>query len=97
MRLIDGVRKRGGKVVSFKSYCGGLPAPEANDNPFGYKFSWSPRGVLLAGRNSARYRMYNHQKEVPSERLFRDVHTAQIRGHGPHDRRMTGVSRDFIQ
>jgi saccharopine dehydrogenase-like NADP-dependent oxidoreductase len=49
MRIIHGVEKKGGKVVSFKSYCGGLPAPEANTNPFGYKFSWSPRGVLMAG------------------------------------------------
>ncbi|MFQ5592301.1 MAG: saccharopine dehydrogenase NADP-binding domain-containing protein, partial [Phycisphaerae bacterium] len=41
MRVIDDVHRRGGKVVSFKSYCGGLPAPECNDNPWGYKFSWS--------------------------------------------------------
>ena len=37
----------GGKVESFISYCGGLPAPEASDNPLGYKFSWSPRGALM--------------------------------------------------
>ena len=37
----------GGKVESFVSFCGGLPAPEASDNPLGYKFSWSPRGALM--------------------------------------------------
>ncbi len=49
MKVIDRVRAEGGKITTFQSYCGGLPAPEANDNPYGYKFSWSPRGVLLAG------------------------------------------------
>ena len=55
MRIIDDVHARGGKIRHFGSYCGGLPAPEANDNPFGYKFSWAPKGVLLASRNGARY------------------------------------------
>ncbi len=50
MRVITEAKHRGGRIVSFTSWCGGLPAPEANDNPFGYKFSWSPRGVLLAGK-----------------------------------------------
>ena len=52
---IDEVHKAGGKVLSFLSYCGGLPAPEASDNPLGYKFSWSSRGVLLALRNAAKW------------------------------------------
>ena len=47
MRCFDEVHTGGGKVEKFISYCGGLPAPEASDNPLGYKFSWSPRGVLL--------------------------------------------------
>ena len=55
MKIIHEVQKAGGKVASFRSYCGGLPAPEANDNPLGYKFSWSPKGVVMAGRNDARY------------------------------------------
>jgi saccharopine dehydrogenase-like NADP-dependent oxidoreductase len=41
------------QITSFISYCGGLPAPESADNPLGYKFSWSARGVLLALGNSA--------------------------------------------
>lgn len=55
MRVIDNVHANGGKIRHFYSFCGGLPAPEDNDNPFGYKFSWSPRGVVLASRNPARY------------------------------------------
>ncbi|KAG9818554.1 saccharopine reductase, partial [Aureobasidium melanogenum] len=50
VKTIDEVHKAGGKITSFLSYCGGLPAPECSDNPLGYKFSWSSRGVLLALR-----------------------------------------------
>lgn len=57
VKMIDEVHAAGGKVLSFLSYCGGLPAPEDSDNPLGYKFSWSSRGVLLALRNSAKYWM----------------------------------------
>ncbi|KAF2456520.1 Apo Saccharopine reductase [Lineolata rhizophorae] len=52
---IESVHKAGGKIISFLSYCGGLPAPEDSGNPLGYKFSWSSRGVLLALRNSASF------------------------------------------
>ena len=55
VKTIDEVHKTGGKITSFLSYCGGLPAPEASDNPLGYKFSWSSRGVLLALRNAAKF------------------------------------------
>jgi saccharopine dehydrogenase (NADP+, L-glutamate forming) len=53
--FIDRVHKEGGKILSFKSFCGGLTAPENSDNPLGYKFSWSSRGVLLALKNNAKY------------------------------------------
>jgi len=82
MRVIDSVRSKGGQIVAFKSYCGGLPAPEANDNPFGYKFSWAPRGVLLASRNSAEYLLDGRKVQIPGERLFRDMHVLQVEGHG---------------
>ncbi|KAL8281774.1 hypothetical protein RB597_009475 [Gaeumannomyces tritici] len=52
---IESVHKAGGKILSFLSYCGGLPAPESSGNPLGYKFSWSSRGVLLALRNAASF------------------------------------------
>ncbi|MBM3789989.1 MAG: saccharopine dehydrogenase [Acidobacteria bacterium] len=85
MRIIDSVRKDGGRIVAFRSYCGGLPAPEANDNPFGYKFSWAPRGVLLAGRNNGQYLMDGRTVDVPSHRLFRDMHVLQVEGHGDYE------------
>ncbi|KAK6533541.1 Saccharopine dehydrogenase [NADP(+), L-glutamate-forming] [Orbilia ellipsospora] len=55
VKTIEEVHQEGGKILSFLSYCGGLPAPENSGNPLGYKFSWSPRGVLLALRNAARF------------------------------------------
>lgn len=65
VKTIEEVHRAGGKVVSFLSYCGGLPAPESSDNPLGYKFSWSSRGVLLALGNSAR--LYRDGKQVDIE------------------------------
>lgn len=68
--VIDEVHRAGGKVTFFLSYCGGLPAPEASDNPLGYKFSWSSRGVLLALRNAAKYYQDGKVVDVKSEDLM---------------------------
>jgi len=70
MKVIHRVQHDGGEITGFTSWCGGLPAPEANTNPFGYKFSWSPRGVLLAGKNSAHYLKDGRDVVVPGEQLF---------------------------
>ncbi len=53
--MIRDVQRLGGRVVSFSSCCGAIPAPDSNTNPWGYKFAWSPRGVVLAARNPVRY------------------------------------------
>ncbi|ODV94206.1 hypothetical protein PACTADRAFT_60265 [Pachysolen tannophilus NRRL Y-2460] len=70
VKTIDEVHKAGGKIKSFLSYCGGLPSPEASDNPLGYKFSWSSRGVLLALRNSAKYWKEGRIESINSEELM---------------------------
>jgi saccharopine dehydrogenase (NADP+, L-glutamate forming) len=70
MKIIHQVQRDGGEITSFTSWCGGLPAPEANTNPYGYKFSWSPKGVLLASRNSARYLKDGKEVVIPGEELF---------------------------
>lgn len=82
MKIIDRVRKEGGRITSFRSYCGGLPAPEANTNPWGYKFSWSPRGVLTAGKNSARYLKDGAQVDIPGPELFSDMRLLNVPGLG---------------
>jgi len=71
-RIIDSVHSKGGMIEEFYSITGALPAPEvAVTNPFSYKFSWSPLGVLMAGNNNARYLRNGKEYTVNSEFLFR--------------------------
>ena len=72
IKTIEEVHKAGGKVTSFLSYCGGLPAPEASDNPLGYKFSWSSRGVLLALGNAAKFYKDGKIEEIAGPRSHVD-------------------------
>lgn len=69
-KVIDEVHSKGGKIVEFYSITGGLPAPSCNDNPFGYKLSWSPRGVLLASRNNCSYQEKGKKVDVEGVDLF---------------------------
>ena len=82
MRVIHEVHDAGGRVLAFTSWCGGLPAPEANTNPFGYKFSWSPRGVLLASKNSAKFLKDGRIVTIPAAELFARPETIPIPGLG---------------
>ncbi|KAF9437322.1 saccharopine dehydrogenase (NADP+, L-glutamate-forming) [Entomortierella beljakovae] len=70
LKTIEEVHAEGGKILSFLSYCGGLPAPEASNNPLGYKFSWSSRGVLLALKNSAKFYENGEVVEYTGEELM---------------------------
>jgi saccharopine dehydrogenase-like NADP-dependent oxidoreductase len=82
MRIIHDVKKRGGKVVSFQSYCGGLPALQHNNLPFGYKFSWSPRGVVMAGKNNGQFLEDGKVVFIPSKDLFKNYVIIDIDGFG---------------
>jgi len=82
MRIIHEAEEKEGEIASFTSYCGGLPAPEANTNPFGYKFSWSPIGVLLAGKNSAQFLRDGNRIFIPPENLFENYSIVNIEGLG---------------
>jgi saccharopine dehydrogenase (NADP+, L-glutamate forming)/spermidine synthase len=82
MKIIDEVYEGGGKVVHFYSYCGGLPAPEDNDNPFGYKFSWSPKGVVLASRNPGKFLENGKLVEIEGKDLFLNYRIEEIEGLG---------------
>jgi saccharopine dehydrogenase (NADP+, L-glutamate forming) len=82
MRIIHAVQQKGGKILGFESCCGGLPAPEAADNPLRYKFSWSPRGVLLAGRNSAQFRRQGQIVRIENKELFHSRQQRDITGLG---------------
>ncbi|SJL06912.1 uncharacterized protein ARMOST_10254 [Armillaria ostoyae] len=70
--LISRLQAQNKKVVSFISFCGGLPAPDVEDmGPLKYKFSWSPRGVLTAALNSAKFRLFGEEKNISSANLLR--------------------------
>ncbi|PIO65528.1 alanine dehydrogenase/PNT domain protein [Teladorsagia circumcincta] len=70
MECFDEIREHGGKITSFVSFCGGLPAPEASDNPLRYKFSWSPKGVLTALLNPAKYLQNGKVVDIPSGKVI---------------------------
>lgn len=82
MQVIHRIAESGGTLVSFTSNTGGLPAPDANDNPMGYKFSWAPRGVVLAGKNPARYLVDGEVVDVPGPELFAHHWPCKIVGFG---------------
>ncbi|SCZ94622.1 BZ3500_MvSof-1268-A1-R1_Chr12-3g04003 [Microbotryum saponariae] len=70
-QLIEEARESGNKITSFVSFCGGLPGPELSNGPLGYKFSWSPRGVLTAALNSATFRLNGKDRTIPGADLLR--------------------------
>ncbi len=82
MELFRAVKDAGAEVVSYKSHCGGIPAPEANDNPFGYKFSWSPKGVLVAAKSSARYCEDGKEIVRSEDEVHRHTWTIDVDGIG---------------
>lgn len=85
MKIIDELKLTGNKLLSFKSYTGGLVAPESNDNPWGYKFTWNPRNVIVAGQGTARYIENNQYKYIPYNRLFTQIETINVDGMGNFD------------
>ncbi len=84
-KIIDEIHEEGGKVEHFYSYCGGLPAPEDNNNPFGYKFSWSPRGVVLASRNPAKFLENGKVIDIEGKDLFAEKTVEQDKMEGIGD------------
>ncbi|QGX40950.1 saccharopine dehydrogenase C-terminal domain-containing protein [Permianibacter aggregans] len=81
MKIIDEVHAEHGKVLAFESWCGGLPSPTSNNNPFGYKFSWAPRSVLQALLNSATYLKDGELIHIPAENLLRNPVALQVDEH----------------
>ena len=82
MQRIHQIKNAGGKITAFYSYTGGLVAPESDDNPWHYKFSWNPRNVVLAGQGTAQFLENEKLKFIPYRRLFRQYHTVNIPGMG---------------
>jgi saccharopine dehydrogenase-like NADP-dependent oxidoreductase len=93
MSVIDRVKAAGGRISSFYSYCGGLPAQRDNNNPLGYKFSWSPVGVMLAAKNTGRYLRNGAVVDVASEHLFEHYWLLDVPGGGTFE---AYVNRDAL-
>ncbi|CAH0998766.1 hypothetical protein LEM8419_00113 [Neolewinella maritima] len=82
MQRINAIRELGGEVTSFRSFTGGLISPESNDNPWGYKFTWNPRNVVLAGQGTAQYLSQQKLKYLPYYRVFANTWDVEIDGIG---------------
>lgn len=82
MKVIDHIHNKKGKVEEFYSLCGALPAPEAAGNPMKYKFSWSPKGVVLASKNSALYLKKGKKVSIEPLNLFKDRFNYNFEGVG---------------
>jgi len=86
MKVIHEIRRRGGVLKSFKSFCGGLIAPESDDNAWHYKFTWNPRNVVLAGQGGvAAFRQNKELKYIPYAQLFKRTERFEIDGFGAFD------------
>jgi len=83
MQVIDRIRDKGGKILLFESFCGGLVAPEHDNNLWNYKFTWNPRNVVLAGQGgAAKFIQEGTYKYIPYHRLFRRTEFFEIEGYG---------------
>lgn len=83
MKVIDEIRAKGGKMLLFESFCGGLVAPESDTNLWNYKFTWAPRNVVLAGQGgAAKFIQEGKYKYIPYHKLFRRTEFLHVEGYG---------------
>lgn len=83
MKVIDEIREKGGKMLLFESFCGGLVAPESDNNLWNYKFTWAPRNVVLAGQGgAAKFIQEGKYKYIPYTKLFRRTEFLMVEGYG---------------
>jgi len=86
MRILDRIRLQGGEMEAFESYTGGLVAPESDTNPWGYKFSWNPRNVVLAGQGgAAKYIREGVTRYIPYHKLFQQTVQVEVPELGAFD------------
>ncbi len=81
-KIIHGIHRVAGVITSFKSYCGGIIAPEADNNPWHYKFSWNPKNVVTAGFGGAKYLDKGKHVELPYEKMFEHNKKISVEGLG---------------
>ncbi len=82
MEMMDQIRRDGGEILEFRSYCGGLVADECDSNPFRYKISWNPRNVVSAGKSGGLFLENGYQAFLPYQRLFAETEQISVPGWG---------------
>ncbi len=83
MRIVDSIKNQGGEISGFKSYCGGLVAPESDTNPWNYKFTWNPRNVVLAAQGGMACYIDRHQyKYISYTQVFARLDKISVDGYG---------------
>lgn len=85
MQKVHEIQEMGGKIKSFRSFTGGLIAPESDTNPWHYKFTWNPRNVVLAGQGTAQYLDQGKLKFIPYNRLFKEYRVIQVPELGEYE------------
>lgn len=79
---IDEIKKQGGEIISFKSFTGGLVAPESDTNPWHYKFTWNPKNVVLAGQGTVKFIRNGKYKYIPYTSLFKRLEKVNVKDYG---------------
>lgn len=82
MKGLDEIRAKGGKMLQFETFAGGLVAPEYDNNPWHYKFTWNPRNVVLAGQGGVKFIQEGVYKYIPYHNLFRRTEIIEVEGYG---------------
>jgi saccharopine dehydrogenase-like NADP-dependent oxidoreductase len=81
-KMVHGLEAAGATILDFKSYCGGLVAPESDTNPWRYKIAWNPRNIMLAGKGGARFLKAGEEESISYENLFSETGTIEVAGLG---------------
>ena len=98
MKVIDEIKEKGGKMILFESFCGGLVAPESDTNLWNYKFTWAPRNVVLAGQGgAAKFIQEGKYKYIPYHKVFRRTEFLEVEGFGRFEGYANRDSLKYVQ
>ena len=98
MKVIDEIKGKGGKMILFESFCGGLVAPESDTNLWNYKFTWAPRNVVLAGQGgAAKFIQEGKYKYIPYTKVFRRTEFLEVEGFGRFEGYANRDSLKYLQ
>ena len=97
MKIINSLNDEGANILSFKSFCGGLIAPDSSNNPWDYKFTWNPRNVVLAGKDGSKYLKDGSIKELKYNEVFANTEKITIPQYGDFESYANRNSLNYIK